>query len=266
MGKIRVKTLGTEELEEQNKKKSKTKKEQKDARKTAKGAKGDGEKLVKDLEVSQVPQVEKSEKARGTRIRPARLRSKRYRESLALVDRGKTYPLPQAIDLLKSASWRTKFDETVELHINVKGKGVSGQMTLPHSSGKTTRVAIASDEVLKDIEQGKIDFDVLLAHPSMMSKLAKVARVLGPRGLMPNPKAGTISETPEKLAEKFRAGQINFRTEPQAPIIHLVVGKVSMGEKQLSENIQTILLAIGASKIENVTLKSTMSPGIKVAI
>lgn len=274
MGKIRVKTLGVDKFEEQDKKKSKVKKEQKEARKSAKGAHG-GERLVavgpseEELAKIEVPKEEEApkveEKTKKARAKPQRQRSKRYRESLTLVDRSKTYPLSGAIELLKKVTFST-FDGTVELHINVKEKGVTGHLTLPHGSGKVTRVAIANDEVLKEIEQGKIDFDVLLAHPSQMPKLAKVARILGPKGLMPNPKAGTISDAPEKLAEKYKAGQMNFRTEAQAPIIHLVVGKVSMGEKDLLENVQTVLSVIGSEKILNITLKSTMSPGIKLAV
>lgn len=267
MGKIRIKTLGEGGLEQQDKKKSKVKKEQKEARKTAKGAHG-GERLVaigpseEDLEKLSEPEQPTTDTRKPGKQRAL---GKRYRDALIQVDRAKTYPLPQAVDLLKKVSFST-FDGTVELHINTKEKGVSGNLTLPHGSGKATRVAIATDEVIKEVEQGKINFDVLLAHPSQMPKLAKVARILGPRGLMPNPKAGTISDAPEKLAEKYKAGQMNFRTEAQAPIIHLVVGKVSMGEKDLEENIQTALSAIGQEKIANITLKSTMSPGIKISI
>lgn len=276
MGKVRIKTLGIEELEAQEKQKEKVKKEQKKARKAVHipGMKG-GERVVAvgpteeelaKIKVSEEEEVSKVSEGELTRDNRPRERGRRYREALKLVDRKRAYPLSEAIDLLKkvSASWR--INGTVELHINTLDKGISGQLTLPHGTGKTVRVAIADDKLIAAIEQGKIDFDVLLAHPSIMPKLAKVARVLGPRGLMPNPKNGTISETPEKLAEKYQAGQIHFRAESAAPIIHLTVGKLSMKEKDLAENIQAIIVAIGREKIKNITLKSTMSPGIKVSV
>lgn len=276
MGKVRIKTLGVEELEKEQKEKVKVKKEQKQARKTAKapGMKG-GERVVAvgptEEELATTEDTEKlSDKtvvaSKSSKARAPRERSRHYREALTLVDRNRVYPLPEALELLKSPSLRSKFDGTVELHINTIEKGVSGQVTLPHGTGKNVRVAIADDAVIADVENGKIDFDVLLAHSSVMPKLAKVARILGPKGLMPNPKSGTISDTPEKLAEKYKAGQMHFRTEAAAPIIHLVVGKVSMKEKDLAENIQTVIGAIGPQKIRNVTLKSTMSPGIKIAL
>lgn len=283
MGKIRVKTLGIEELEEQLKQKERVKKEQKKARKTVKapGLKG-GERVVAvgpteeelarldeetkqgKLDVAGTPKEEKESKKKQRQVLP-RARSASYKQALVLVDRNKTYLLKDGLELLKKVSF-ARFDGTVELHINTIEKGLSGQITFPHATGKDIRVAIATDKLIEDVAKGKVDFDILLAHPQMMPKLARVAKTLGPRGLMPNPKSGTISEHPEKLAEKYKAGQTHFRTEVQAPIIHLRVGKVSMGDKALSENIKTAILAIGPDRIKNITLKSTMSPGIKVAV
>lgn len=272
MGKVRVKTIGVEEIEDKQKEKAKVKKEQKQARKTAKGAHG-GERVVSmaptEEELLAITQAQKlsvsGESSKSKIKRLPRVRSRRYRETLTLVGKNKTYPLSEALELLRRVSL-AKFDGTVELHINVAEKGLSGQLILPHGSGKKTRVKIASDQVVEDIQNGRIDFDILLSSPSMMPKLAKVARVLGPRGLMPNPKNGTISQDPEKLAKKFEAGQTYFRTESQAPIIHLSVGKVSMKDSELAENIQSVFSAIDAGKIKNVTLKSTISPGIKISI
>ena len=161
---------------------------------------------------------------------------------------------------------KSNFDETVELHINTRERGVSGQVTLPHGTGKKLRIAIANDDLISEIEKGKINFDVLIAEPSMMEKLAKVARILGPRGLMPNPKSGTISDKPEEAVKKFSNGVISYKTESQAPVIHMSIGKLSFKDEQLSENISTILASIGSTKIENATLKSTMSPAIKLNI
>ena len=130
---------------------------------------------------------------------------------------------------------RSKFDETVELHINTVETGLSGNITLPHGTGKTIRVAIADDDLLAKVALGKIEFDILLAAPQMMSKLARVAKILGPKGLMPNPKNATLVKDPEKAAQEFKKGQINFRTELKAPIMHLIVGKMSFGATKLAE-------------------------------
>jgi large subunit ribosomal protein L1 len=127
-------------------------------------------------------------------------------------------------------------------------------------------VAIADDKLIAEVEKGIINFDVLVAEPAMMAKLAKVAKVLGPRGLMPNPKNGTITPKPEEVAKKYAGGQINFKTEAKAPIIHLTVGKVSFGPAKLTDNIEALIAAIKKPNIVNVTLKSTMSPGLKLKI
>ncbi|MEK7549153.1 MAG: 50S ribosomal protein L1, partial [Patescibacteria group bacterium] len=177
----------------------------------------------------------------------------------------KTYGLKDALELL-SKFQKTKFDETIELHLNTVRSGISGTLTLPHGTGKTTRVAIADEAMLAEIETGKINFDILVATPDMMPKLAKVAKILGPKGLMPNPKNGTITAKPEEVVKKFEGGQISFKTEAKAPLIHMTVGKFSFGDKKLTDNITA---AVGAIKIENIakiTLKSTMSPGIRVQI
>ena len=191
-------------------------------------------------------------------------RSKKYTSKIVSLDRNKSYPLKEALELLSKFE-KAGFDETVELHINTIDGSVSGRMMLPHGTGKKARVAIASDELIEQLEKGTIDFDVLIAHPSMMPKLAKVAKFLGPRGLMPNPKSGTITDKPEEAMKKFEEGQINFKTE-KSPIVHLSVGKLSFGPDKLSENIEAAIEAINKAKIRNAILKSTMSPGIKLLI
>lgn len=271
MGKVRIKTLGVEGIEEKQKQDAKKRKVEKQAKKLAKGAHG-GERLVlmapseEELAHLETPKETKETKApegEKTKARPKRLRGKQYREKLALVDRKRLYPLPDALELLRKVGF-TKFDGTVELHINTIDKGINASLVLPHGTGKKTTVAIADDKLIEEVDKGKISFDVLLATPAMMPKLARVAKILGPRGLMPNPKNGTISNNPERLALSFAKGQINFKTESQAPIIHLTVGKLSMEDKKLADNIQAVLSAIGSEKIKNVTLKSTMSPGIRI--
>ena len=145
-------------------------------------------------------------------------------------------------------------------------KGISGQVTLPHGTGKKLRIVVADDAVIEEIESGKINFDVLVAKPEQMPKLAKVARVLGPRGLMPNPKNGTVTPNPDEVIAKLSAGQMSYKTEAKDPIMHLSVGKISFEEKKIEENLKTLFESIGTSKITQAVLKSTMSPSIKLAI
>ena len=187
----------------------------------------------------------------------------RHKENLTVVSKTQTYKLDQAIDTLKKFK-KSKFDETVELHINTKEKGISGQVTLPHGTGKTLVIKIADDAILAEVAKGKISFDVLVATPGMMPQLARVAKVLGPRGLMPNPKNGTITDKPEEAVKKLSGGQINFKTESESPIIHARVGKLSFENSKLKENIITFISAVGNEKINSISLKSTMSPAVKL--
>jgi large subunit ribosomal protein L1 len=274
MGKIRVKTFGDEESEQKQKEEEQKRKA---AKKTTKapGMKG-GERVVSvgpseeelaALEVAEVKAEEApKEEKKHKRVKEQKaFHSEKYEKLLVEVDRTKNYVLSEALELLGNLQ-RKSFDETVELHINTIATGISGQITLPHGTGKTTRVAIADDKLIAEVEKGIINFDVLVAEPAMMAKLAKVAKVLGPRGLMPNPKNGTITPKPEEVAKKYAGGQINFKTEAKAPIIHLTVGKVSFGPAKLTENIEALIAAIKKANIVNVTLKSTMSPGLKLKI
>lgn len=271
MGKIRVKTIGDESLEQEQKKKSKKRKALRQAQ---------GEKLeesqdvilseTKDLDSSPAEQgqndkTEKQAKKEKKKPGVARERSKRYKEVKTLVDRTKKYSLKEALELLPQVHLAT-FDETVELHINTTEPGISGNLTLPHGTGKKTKVAIADDKLIAEIEKGLIDFDVLVATPDMMPKLAKVAKVLGPRGLMPNPKNGTITTSPDEVVKKYEGGQMRFKTESKIPVIHLTVGKLSFGKDKLNENIDAAVKAIQTPKIRSVILKSTMSPGIKIEV
>lgn len=279
MGKIRVKTLGIQEAEEKQKQEAKKRKEKK---KTAKvpGLKG-GERVVAvgpteqelaklDSVVIATPSKTNGKQpptgsgiATSTRLR--RTRSKNYFAVAKLIDRSKTYSLQEALDILPKTHL-SKFDETVELHINTLEKGVTATVTLPHGSGKRIRVAIADDKIIENVAKGKIDFDVLLAEPVIMPKLARVAKILGPRGLMPNPKSRTITDNPKELAKKYEGGQITLKTEGKAAIMHVAVGKLSFASEKLEKNIQAVLDAVKMENIKNVTLKSTMSPGIRIQL
>lgn len=188
---------------------------------------------------------------------------KRHKENLTVVSKNQVYPLDQALEALKKFK-KSKFDETVELHINTKEKGVSGQVILPHGTGETLVIKIADDAILSEVAKGKINFDILVATPSMMPQLAHVAKVLGPRGLMPNPKNGTITDKPEDAVKKLSGGQITYKTEAISPIIHARVGKISFENNKLKDNVNAFLKSVGSDKISSVTLKSTMSPAIKL--
>lgn len=270
MGKIRVKTLGDEALEKEQKKEAKKRQEAKKTQEVkaeeqtpAPSIETVEEKAVK-TETKEEIKEEKPKKKEFVKTTD-RTRSKNYQTVAKLVDKSKEYNLTDALSLLEKLK-TAKFDETVELHINTTETGINGTLDLPHGTGKKVRVAIADEALISEIEKGKIDFDILLAVPQMMPRLAKVAKVLGPRGLMPNPKNGTITQNPQEVAKKFEGGQVRFKTETKSPIIHLSVGKLSFGEKKLSENINTVLKALPIGKVKNATLKSTMSPGIKIQL
>ncbi|RJP45770.1 MAG: 50S ribosomal protein L1 [Armatimonadetes bacterium] len=271
MGKIRVKTLGDEQAEQKQKEQKRKERQEKKRIKTPE-VKGGEKPAVAEItekspetqkiDASVAPTVSEKPKKKEKFLK-SKIKGKRYQENLKSTNKNSTYDLPKAVEILKNFK-KSKFNETVELHINMREKGVSGQVDLPHGTGKQRRIKVADDTLIAQIEKGKIDFDVLVAAPQMMSKLARVAKILGPRGLMPNPKTGTISPEPEKVVEKLSKGQVSYKTESQAPIIHLSVGKVSFENKQLEENIKAVISSIGSSKITNATLKSTMSPGIKL--
>jgi len=267
MGKIRVKTLGDEELEQKQQAELQKKKDAKIAEEKAKANTEVEAEVVeeKPTETEVTPEVKAEKKAPEVNKNSKIFHSSKYSQLVAKFDTSKTYSIKEGLEMLKDLQ-RGKFDETVELHINTTNPGVSGSATLPHGTGKQTRVVIADDKLLAEIEKGIINFDILVAVPQMMPKLAKVARILGPKGLMPNPKNGTITEKPEEAVKKYAGGQFNFKTESKNPLLHLSVGKMSFGTEKLTENINVMIEAVKKSNIVNVTLKSTMSPGIKIKI
>jgi large subunit ribosomal protein L1 len=256
MGKVRIKTLGDEAVEEQEKLDAKKRSEAKKAEKAGASA---------EETSTQAPQKEeKTEpKKKATSSTSKKVRSEKYLAKAAKRDKSHEYKLSEAVEILPSLGLGS-FDETVELHINTNTSGLSGTLSLPHGTGKQTRVAIATEELISEIEKGTISFDVLIAEPMMMAKLAKVAKILGPRGLMPNPKNGTVSPKPEEVAKKFEGGQTNYKTEAKFPILHVSVGKVSFGPEKIQANIKNAIQTIQKANIKNVTLKSTMSPALKL--
>lgn len=285
MGKIRIKTIGDEEQELKQKEKKNRKRAEKKAREAAdqeqtNEPEASNEKPVDQHEAglpseaeakvgpapeehTETKQPKKTKKAKFAK--KARGRSSNYTAKVMDVDKNKTYSLSEALELLKKVNL-AKFDETVELHINTIEAGINGTVKLPHGTGKELRIAVADDTVISEVEKGKINFDILIAEPSMMPKLARVAKVLGPKGLMPNPKNGTISDNPQEAMKKFEGGQISFKTESKVPLMHLTVGKMSFGTEKLSENIKTIIGAVKKDRITQIVLKSTMSPAIKLQV
>lgn len=222
-------------------------------------------------------------------------RGKKYTEAAKLVDRATQYDVAEAISLVKKTAV-AKFDETVEAHIRLGVDGrhadqqVRGAVVLPHGTGKTVRVLVfakgdkvaeaeaagadfvGGEELIPRIQnEGWFDFDVVVATPDMMGVVGRLGRVLGPKGLMPNPKAGTVTMDVTKAVNDIKAGKIEYRLD-KANIIHCPVGKASFTEERLTENFNTLMDAIIKAKpasakgtyMKSVTVTSTMGPGIKV--
>lgn len=270
MGKIRVKAVGDEELELKQAEEAKARKVLRQAQdKKAEKQEASTEEVLEAAPAEEAPVEKKAKKEKFQKAKGPR-RSKSYTAKAELVDKNKHYSLDEAIKLLPELK-RATFDETVEIHLTTTETGVSGSVSLPHGTGKQMRIALAHgadqaeiDALLKKIDGGTIDFDILIATPDAMPKLARAAKVLGPRGLMPNPKNGTVTPNPEEVAKKYEGGQINFKTEAKFPLLHVAIGKVSFGDAKIKDNAKTVLSAIDKKKIKNATLKSTMSPAIRL--
>jgi len=222
---------------------------------------------VKETKESKAVKKDKKSKQAETKTkkRVKHPRSKRFIESKKLIDKTHLYPIQEALQLLRKIS-KVNFDASVELHFNLSIDKLSGELELPHGTGKKQTVEIASDKTLGKLKDNLIDFDVLVAEPKMMPKLAKFAKLLGPKGLMPNPKSGTISDKPEEIKKKLAQGAIRFKSEPKAPLIHLVIGKLSFKDNQLKDNIKKTINTIKPNNITSVYICSSMSPAIKLKV
>lgn len=272
---------------------------------TAKVAKAGkrSEKALKEAEEKLAKEERKSQDAKTEDKKPAVKRArtkleragKKFREVAALIEKDKQYGVKEAVELALKTS-PVKFDATVEVHINLNvdprqaDQNVRDNLVLPSGTGKTIRIAVlaeaddaaaakkagadiaGTDEVLKDIEKGIINFDTLIATPALMAKLGKYARVLGPKGLMPNPKSGTVTPDVVKAVEQAKAGRVEYRVDSTG-IVHLGVGKVSFGTEKLMANIQAVFASVKGNKpasikgnyVKAIALSTTMGPGIKVA-
>ncbi len=222
--------------------------------------------------------------------------SKRYEEARKMIDKEKKYSLDEAIEILKKYP-KTKFDETVEVHLNLgvdprkADQQIRDSLVLPHGTGITSRVLVFAegdkaeeaqaagadyvgvDEYVTKINSGWLDFDVVIATPNLMSKIGRLGKVLGPRGLMPNPKVGTVTMDVTKAVSESKGGKITYRIDKFANL-HIIAGKLSFEQKSLKENILVILAAIfrvrpAALKgtfIKSITITSTMGPGLRLDI
>lgn len=213
------------------------------------------EKTVETTEVNKVP----SKKAPSKQKR----RGQRYQAVRSKIDKSKSYEPSQAVALVKKLSY-SNFVGSLEVHLIVREIGMSVDLSLPHSTGKKVRVAIVDKDLLDQIEAGKLDFDVLISHPEFMPKLAKYARVLGPKGLMPNPKSGTLTPNPELKKKELEGGKFTLKTEKKAPLMHLSIGKLDMTDKDLVENLETVIKALG-NRLLKLSIAASMSPSVKVS-
>lgn len=223
-------------------------------------------------------------------------RGKKYQELAKLIEKDKLYPLAEALELATKTN-SAKFDASVEVHVRLgvdprqADQNIRSTVSLPHGTGKTIRVAVfapsdqheaakkagadivGEEEFLQQLDKEEINFDILVATPQLMPRLGKYARVLGPRGLMPNPKSGTVSANVASAVKEAKTGKIEYRVDKQA-IVHVAVGKVSFGASKLHENAKTFLDSLASQKpsslkstyIHTIFVSTTQGPGIKVAL
>lgn len=223
-------------------------------------------------------------------------KGKRLKAAYEGLDRDATYSVDEAVKMIKGFA-KAKFDETIELSLNLgvdprhADQNVRGVVALPHGTGKSMRVAVfakgdkadaakaagadlvGGDDLAEKIQGGEMDFDRVIATPDMMGVVGKLGKVLGPRGLMPNPKLGTVTPDVETAVKNAKAGEVQFRAE-KAGIVHAGVGKASFTEQQISENVKAFLNAIVKAKpsgakgtyLKKISLSSTMGPGVKLTV
>jgi len=204
----------------------------------------------------------KTHKTASQEPKKSRSRSNSYTWRRSQVDKTQHYSVDKAVELIKKLT--TAKHPTITADINYRDSGYQTEFAFPHSTGKSIKVAIADDKILEQIEKGQIDFDVLLAKPDMMPKIAKHARILGPKGLMPNPKNKTVTPDPQKRKKELEGGKVNIRSEKKAPLLHIQIGSCQMKDSQLVDNLKALYKHLGSTQIQKITLSSTMSPGVKV--
>ncbi len=189
-------------------------------------------------------------------------RSKRYKVLAKKIKGAETQAPKAALEKLIALVTGIR---TIDLHLNVTDTGLRGEVKVPFSTGKNVRVEIFSDKTVTALNNNEFNFDVLLATPADMPKLARYAKILGPKGLMPNPKSGTVTTDPEGRAKQLSAGAtITYKTEPKFPIIHVTLGKTSQNIDELTGNLTTLLKEIGLTKITSAYINANQTPSIKL--
>jgi large subunit ribosomal protein L1 len=244
------------------------KKKKEDKEKTKVPGLGGGERVVA-VSGGPTPEKEKKEdKKKKAKKLPPNLRKsgrgKKYQEAKKKVDSQKLYEAKDAIKLVKDTSY-SSFDGTVELHITCKKTGHTAKVKLPNSTGKEKKVEFADEKTINNLKDGKINFDILLATKEMMPKLVPFAKILGPQGLMPNPKNGTLVKD-KKEADKFSANNVFLKTDKTVPVMHISIGKVSMDAKKIEENLDAVIEAVGKRNIEKAHIAPTMGPSVKLSL
>jgi len=205
-----------------------------------------------------------ADQTKTKKIKAKKQRSKKYLAARSVIDKSKAYSPKEAVELILKAAY-AKFGGSITADLVTKEVGDQAKITFPHSTGKTVKVAIASDELIKQIEAGNIDFAILLSKSEFIPKLAKFARVLGPKGLMPNPKNGTITQQPEKVKAELEKGSLTIKTERKSPLAHITIGNTKMSAEQLSANLEALIAAL-PFKLLKVSLSATMSPSVRVKL
>lgn len=218
----------------------------------------------------------KISKKGGKKSKIHKIRSKKYLEVLKLVDPNQQYPLKEAVELTQKTSY-SKFPGSMEVHINTSAKNLRGTISLPYSAGKQIKILafgkeadksgadiVGTDETISEIEKGKINFDTIVTTPDWMPKLAKIAKILGPKGLMPSPKNDTVTDNLTKAVAELKGGKTEYKTQTNAQVIHLTIGKTTQIPEEITSNIKALYNTIGRSKIKKITLSASMGPGVKV--
>jgi len=211
----------------------------------------------------------KTEVKKTTKVGKAKVRSQKYKSVFEKVDRNRLYSIDDAIELVKNTSY-SKFDGSIECNLRLekvkKGETIRGLIQLPHKAGKEIKVGIIDEAlVAKILQDKKTEYDLLLASPEMMPKIARAAKILGPQGKMPNPKSGTVTKDPQKTMAEIKSGRTEYKADDYG-IIHLNIGKVSWDKSKILENYNTFRNAFGGQKLRSVTLSATMGPGVKVQL
>lgn len=227
-------------------------------------AKGQKAVTEENTVVEETP-VESEGTAESHKVKTVKVRGKKYQAAKKKIDVTKYYSLKDAVKLVQETSL-SKFEGKVEAHITVLDIGNIGEITFPYLETASKKIVILNDTILAEIKEGKVNFDIIIASPATMPKLLPFARVLGPKGLMPNPKNGTLTDDPEAAVKRLSVAKTMIKTEKKAPVVHIVVGKVSQPVEELTANIDELVKVIKSNKIKKLALCATMGPCVKVEV